>query len=72
MIDDKLLVARTAKRIRSARNSKHLTQAQVAKKVGISTNYYAQVERAEKNPASTLLYKIIDALGVASKDILGR
>ena len=65
-------MAKTAKRIQSARHSKRLTQAQVAKGAGISTNYYAQVERGEKNPATTLLIRIIDALGVSSKDIIGK
>jgi transcriptional regulator with XRE-family HTH domain len=72
MSDDKAIVERTAKRIRSVRRAKHLTQAEVAKRAGISETHYAQIERAEKNPSGSYLSKIIDALDVESKDILGK
>ena len=65
-------VKRTAKKLRAARRAKHLTQAGVAKKAGISTTHYAQVERAEKNPTTSVFLKIIDAIGVKSPDILGK
>lgn len=60
-----------AKQISLARKKKQLTQVEVAKKAGMSVSHYAQVERGEKNPSATMLQKIIDALGVTSKDILG-
>jgi transcriptional regulator with XRE-family HTH domain len=47
-----------------------MTQAEVAKKAGISENHYAQVERAEKNPTVSTFKNIIDAIGVSSADIL--
>jgi transcriptional regulator with XRE-family HTH domain len=64
-------VKRTAKKLRAARRARHLTQTEVAKKAGISMNYYAQVERAKKNPSTSIFLKIINAIGVTSADILG-
>lgn len=72
MIDDKASVERTAARLRKARLAKKLTQAEVAKKAGISENHYAQIERAEKNPSTSTFTSIIDALGVPSTEILGK
>jgi len=72
MTDDKTSIERNASRIRKARLAKSLTQADVAKKAGISENHYAQIERAEKNPSVTTFESIISALGVSSKDILGK
>ncbi len=68
---DKSLL-KTATRIRAARKSKGLTQAQVAVKVGISMNYYSMIERGEKDPGTSITIKIIDALGVTAADILGK
>jgi transcriptional regulator with XRE-family HTH domain len=65
-------IKKTASRIRIARRSKGLTQAVVASKAEISENHYAQIERGEKNPSTSVLLKIIDALDVASVDILGK
>lgn len=72
MIDDKASIQRTATKLRAARKAKHLTQAEVAKKAGISETYYAQIERAVKNPTTTVFKKIIRAIGVEPNDILGK
>lgn len=72
MTDDKTSIARNASRLRKARLAKGLTQADVAKKAGISENHYAQIERGEKNPSITTFENIIDAIGVSSKEILGK
>lgn len=37
--------------LREAREKLHLTQLEVAKAAGVSTNYYAQMERDEVNPS---------------------
>ena len=44
MTDDRILIERTANRLRKARQDKGLTQVEVAKKAGISENHYAQIE----------------------------
>jgi transcriptional regulator with XRE-family HTH domain len=72
MTDDKASIERTAARLRKARQAKNMTQAEVAKKAGISENHYAQIERAEKNPATSTFGSIIDAIGVSSTEILGK
>lgn len=70
MTDDKASIERTATRLRKARQAKSMTQAEVAKKAGISENHYAQIERAEKNPSVSTFKSIIKAIGISSADIL--
>lgn len=71
MIDDKASIERTAARLRKARQTKGLTQAEVAKKAGISENHYARIERGEKNPITSTFKNIIEAaMGVSSQEIL--
>jgi transcriptional regulator with XRE-family HTH domain len=72
MADDKVSIQKTANRLRTVRRERHLTQVEVAKKAGISETYYAQIERAEKNPTTSVFLNIINALGVSSVDILGK
>jgi transcriptional regulator with XRE-family HTH domain len=72
MTDDKALILRTAKRLRAARKSNKLTQAEIAKKAGISENHYAQIERGEKNPTTSTFSNILSAIGVSSTEILGK
>lgn len=55
---------------RLVRKGKGLTQAEVAKRTGTNTNYYAKLERGEAVPSLKMLEKIIKALGVKSSDIL--
>ena len=72
MTDDKASIERTATRLRKARQAKSMTQAEVAKKAGISENHYAQIERAEKNPTVSTFKSIIKAIGVPSSEILDK
>ena len=72
MTDDKTSIERTAARLRKARQAKSMTQAEVAKKAGISENHYAQIERAEKNPTVSTFKSIIKAIGVSSSEILDK
>jgi transcriptional regulator with XRE-family HTH domain len=59
-----------ASRIKQIRHRKSLTQVEVAKKAGISTNYYARLERGEVKPSVETLEKITRALKVKSSDVL--
>lgn len=59
-----------AAKLKQVRLQKGLSQVGVAEKAGISTNYYARVERAEVKPSVEILEKIIKALKVKSSDIL--
>ncbi len=56
-------------KIKTARENKKLTQAEVAKKTGLNTNYYAVIERGEVKTSLENIEKICKALGI--KLILG-
>lgn len=57
-------------KIKQARQEQGATQADVAKKAGLNTNYYARVERGEASATVDALQKIAQALNVKSSDIL--
>ena len=59
-----------AGRLKQIRLKQRLTQIEVAKKAGISTNYYARCERGEVKPSVYVLEKITKALKVRSSEIL--
>jgi transcriptional regulator with XRE-family HTH domain len=58
------------KKVKAVRESKKLTQAEVAEKASVSVNYYARLERGEVNPSSEIIGKIAKAFGVKSSSIL--
>jgi HTH-type transcriptional regulator/antitoxin HipB len=59
MTDTKL-----SKTLRDARLKKGLTQAQVAKKAEVSTNWYARYERGEESATFKTTEKIFKVLGL--------
>jgi transcriptional regulator with XRE-family HTH domain len=70
MSDDQKLIRLIAKRLRTARQDKGLTQAQVAQGAGIADNHYALIERGERNPTITTLMSIMRVLEVTPSEIL--
>ena len=56
-------------KIKEIREQKELTQEEVAKKAGISANYYAKIERGTVNTSIGKATKIAKALGVEVSDI---
>ena len=60
-------IAQTLKKIRL---QKDLTQAELAEKAGINTNYYAKIERGELKSSIETLEKLVKALGIRWRDIL--
>jgi len=46
-----------------------LSQADVADKAGINSNYYSKIERSDLKPSIDVLGKIAKALKVKSSDI---
>ena len=52
------------KRLRESREQKKLTQADVAKKAGITSSYYARIERGEINTSYEKLHKIAEVLKI--------
>ena len=58
------------KNLKKARKNLQLKQSEVAKRAGITSNYYAMVERGEVNPSSSVLEDIFKVLKVKSSEIL--
>lgn len=57
-------------RLQDARLRNDFTQAEVAKRAGTNTNYYAKLERGEAIPSLKMLEKVLKALGLRSSDVL--
>jgi len=55
---------------RKPRLDQEMTQADVAVKAEISTNYYARIERGEVNPSIDVFEDIVKALKVKSSKII--
>ena len=68
--EDKKIILETANKIKEVRESKGLTQAEVAKLAGLDSNSYAKIERGESKPYGVSLVKICKALGIKTSDIL--
>ena len=66
--DDKVLIV-LGKRLREEREKAGLTQSELAKKAGINPNYYAVVERGEKNISYEKLQRVLKVLNIKSLDI---
>jgi transcriptional regulator with XRE-family HTH domain len=60
---------RIGKRLKGLRLEKGLTQADLAEKAKLNTNYYAKIERGEVKPAPEAYEKIAKALKVTAADI---
>lgn len=61
-----------AKILKKTRKKAELTQAEVAEKAGITTNYYARIERGEVNPTVDVVDNIAKALKMNLKFPLGK
>jgi len=58
------------KMLKKARKELGLTQAQVADKIGISSNYYSMIERGEReNPGSRVIRGIAKVLKLKASDL---
>lgn len=64
------LASHISRQLQLARQHANLTQAEVAKRAGTNTNYYAKLERGEAVPSLKMLEKVIKALGIKSSDVL--
>lgn len=56
-------------RIRSLRKHKRMTQADLARLVGIDRTYIGGVERGERNIGLMNIKKLADALNVSTKEL---
>lgn len=52
------------------RTEQHLTQEEVAERAGISTSFYANLERGKKSMSITVLRNLADALNVSTDSLL--
>ena len=55
--------------LQKARKARRYTQEEVAKKVDVTTNYYATLERGEATASIETYYAIFVVLGVKAADI---
>ncbi len=60
---------KVAKRLKSIRIDRDLTQADIAEKAKMSTNYYAKIERGEVRPSVDIYERLAKALKVTASDI---
>ena len=67
---ERSIIKAVAKNLKKVRLSKHLTQADVAEKAGITSNHYARIERGETIPSIITVAALIKSLKVRSSDIL--
>lgn len=56
---------------RHARHARKLTQQQVAKRVGVSVEFYSRMERGRAHPSLEVFLRMLDALGVSADTLLG-
>ena len=61
---------RVAARIQRARWRLDLTQADAAHRIGLTFRYFAEVERARRNPTMDVLFAIARALKVKVADLV--
>jgi len=57
-------------KIRLIRETKGLTQEQVAEKIGISASVYGDIERGENDPKLSKLQKIAEFFEISSSELL--
>jgi len=56
-------------KLKKARESANITQAEVAEIVGVTVNYYARLERGEVTPSLDILTKTMKLLKIKTLDI---
>lgn len=66
---DEKELRKLGKILKEAREKAGLTQAEVAEKSGINTNYYAVVERGEDNISYKKLQRVLKVLNIKSLDV---
>ena len=61
-MNEKEIAKKLGQRIKQTRETAKLTQAELAEKIGLSTNFIGMVERGERNTKFSNVYKIVAAL----------
>ena len=60
---------KVAKKLKALRLERNLTQADIAEKAKMSTNYYAKIERGELRPSVDIYERLAKALKVTASDV---
>ena len=68
--NEKALFQIIGKNIKSYRNSANLNQAHLASQVGLSRTSLVNIEQGKQQPSLFLLWRIAEALGVETKDLI--
>jgi DNA-binding XRE family transcriptional regulator len=55
--------------LQKARKAKRYTQEEVAESAGLTTNYYATLERGEAMASIETMYKLFAVLGINASDV---
>jgi transcriptional regulator with XRE-family HTH domain len=63
------ITKKVAKKLKALRVERNLTQADIAEKAQMSTNYYAKIERGELRPSVDIYERLAKALKVTASDI---
>ena len=57
------------KRIKSLRQSRRMTQEELAEKMGISAKYLSSIERGQENPTLDTMIKLSDSLRIELEEV---
>jgi len=55
----------------AARKKAGLSQGEIARRVGVSRQFYSMVENGVKNPSLEVAFRIADVLGADPRDLFG-
>lgn len=64
------IVRQFAERLREARNSQNLTQADLARRAHLPPSYVSDLEKAKKAPGIDLVDRLAKALDITARDLL--
>lgn len=62
VVNNEKILKTIGETIRKVRKAQGLTQAELAKSIGLNRNYIGMIERGERNPSFLSLFKIISGL----------
>lgn len=68
-MNNKEYLGEFARKIRTLREMRGLSQEKLAEKSGLHRTYVGMVERMERNPSLLCIYKIANGLGVSPKEL---
>lgn len=68
-MEDKEHLSLFASKVKQLREERGLSQEKLAAKAGLHRTYIGMVERQERNPSLSCIYKIAKGLNVGIKDL---